>query len=322
MNWPAEILAAEARIRPHILETPLERSHHLSQVGNANVYLKLENLQPTGSFKLRGATNKLLSLSPHELKKGIVAASTGNHGMAVSYAASRQNAQATIYMAEGAAEEKVSLIESYGGKAVMYGDNPVDAEYKARQVAAETGRPFVSPYNDASVVAGQGTTGVELHRQNPKLDAVFVAVGGGGLISGIACYLKSVNPRVKIVACWPENSHVMHDSMRAGRAVQVPELPTISDSTAGGVEEGAITIELCRRFVDDSVFVSEQEIYSALRLVMGKERWLVEGAAAVPVAAYLKQRQSYAGQNVALLICGRNIPLQKLEKVFKVAAAA
>jgi threonine dehydratase len=322
MNWPAEILAAEARIRAHIVETPLERSHYLSSVGNANVYLKLENLQHTGSFKFRGATNKLLSLSPGELTDGIVAASTGNHGMATSHAASRQNVSATIYMANGAAEEKVALIESFGGKPVFHGSNPVEAEYKARQVAAETGRPFVSPYNDASVIAGQGTTGVELHRQNARLDAVFVAVGGGGLISGIGSYLKSVNPKVKIVACWPENSHVMHESMRAGRAIDIPEKPTISDSTAGGVEEGAITIELCREVVDDSIFVSEEEIYQAMRLVMDKERWLVEGAAAVPVAAYLKRRQSYAGQNVAIVLCGRNIPLKKLEKLFNAAVAA
>jgi len=322
MNWPAEILAAEARIRPHIVETPLERSHHLSSVGEANVYLKLENLQHTGSFKIRGATNKLLSLSAQELKHGVVAASTGNHGMAVSSAASRQNASATIYMANGVAEEKISLIESFGGRPVLYGSNPVDAECKARQVANESGRPFVSPYNDANVIAGQGTTGVELHRQNPNLDAVFVAVGGGGLISGIGCYLKAVSPKVKIVACWPQNSRVMHESMLAGRAVEIAEQPTISDSTAGGVEEGAITIDLCRRVVDDSIFVSEEEICSAMRLVMDKERWLIEGAAAVPVAAYLKHRQSYAGQNVALVICGRNIPLKKLEKIFKVAAAA
>ena len=322
MNWPAEVLAAESRIRPYVRETPLERSHHLSQAGNGNVFLKLENLQHTGSFKLRGATNKVLSLSPAELKGGVVAASTGNHGMAVSWAASRQRAAATVYMANGVAPEKVELIRSYGGQPLFHGVNPVDAEYKAREVANATARPFISPYNDAQVVAGQGSIGVELHRQHPQLDSVFIAVGGGGLISGIGSYLKSVNPRIRIVACWPENSHAMYDCMQAGRVVDVPEEPTISDSTAGGVEQGALTLELCRSLIDDCVLVSEQEIYAAMRLVMDKERWLVEGAGAVPVAAYLKRKTDYAGKNVALVICGRNIPLTRLERVFRVPLAA
>jgi threonine dehydratase len=322
MNWPAEIAAAEARIRPFVRETPLERSHHLSSIGNGNVYLKLENLQHTGSFKLRGATNKVLSLSRPELDSGVVAASTGNHGMAVAWAASRQHAAVTVYMSNGVAAEKVDLIRSYGGTPMFHGTNPVEAEYKAREVANATRRPFISPYNDAQVIAGQGSIGVELHRQNPQLDAVFIAVGGGGLVSGIGSYLKSVNPRVRIVACWPENSHAMYDCMQAGRVVDVPETPTISDSTAGGVEDGALTLPLCRQLIDDCVFVSEEDIYAAMRLVIDKERWLVEGAGAVPVAAYLQRKEDFTGKNVALVICGRNIPLKKLERVFRAEVAA
>lgn len=312
MDWKSEILAAERRIRPHVRETPLERSHHLSQAGGAEVYLKLEHLQHTGSFKLRGATNKLLSLSPAELERGVIAASTGNHGMAVSYAARKLGTSATIYMKAGALAEKVELIRSFGGTTVVYGENPVHAENKAREVARQTGQVFISPYNDQQVIAGQGTLGVELERQLPKLDAVFVSVGGGGLVSGIGNYLKAANKNVKMVACWPENSRVMYECMKAGRVIDFPEQETISDSTAGGVEEGAITLELCRSVVDECVLVSEAAILAALKLILDKERWVVEGAAALAVAAYLQQARNYAGKNVAILLCGRNIPLNKL----------
>lgn len=314
MDWKNEILAAEQRIRPHVRETPLERSPYLSQKGGAEVYLKLEHLQHTGSFKLRGATNKLLSLSSEQLSRGVIAASTGNHGMAVSYAASKLGARATIYMKEGTLPEKVELIRALGGVTVFHGENPVHAESKAREVARQNGQVFISPYNDAQVVAGQGTLGVELERQLPQMYAVFISVGGGGLISGIASYLKAVNTRVKIVACWPENSRVMYECMKAGRVIDFPEKETLSDSTAGGVEEGAITLELCRSLIDDCILVAEDEIRAAMKLILDKERWAVEGAAALPVAAYLQQAKNYAGRRVAVLLCGRNIPLPRLRE--------
>src|SRR5579872_5789694 len=251
MDWKREIQGAERRIRPHVLETPLERSHYLSQVGDADVYLKLEHLQHTGSFKLRGATNKLLLLSPEQLRRGVIAASTGNHGMAVSYAASRLGTSATIYMKEGTLAEKIELIRALGGTTVFYGDNPVHAEKKAREVSLQKGQVFISPYNDPQVIAGQGTLGVELERQLPQLDAIFISVGGGGLVSGIAGYLKAAGKSAKIVACWPEHSRVMYECMKAGRVIEFPEQETISDSTAGGVEDGAITLELCRKLIDD-----------------------------------------------------------------------
>jgi threonine dehydratase len=314
MNWTSEMLAAEQRIRPQVRETPLERSHYLSQAGGAEVYLKLEHLQYTGSFKLRGAMNKLLSLSPEQLGCGVIAASTGNHGMAVSYAAGKLGAKATIFMKEGTRPEKVELIRSFGGATVFFGQNPVHAENKAREVSRQTGKVFISPYNDEQVIAGQGTLGVELHRQSPLLDGVFISVGGGGLISGIAGYLKAVNKKVKIVACWPENSRVMYECMKAGRVIEFPEKETLSDSTAGGVEAGAITLELCRSLIDDCILVSENEIRAAMKLILEKERWAVEGAAALPVAAYLQQAKKYTGKNLAILLCGRNIPLQRLRE--------
>jgi len=238
MDWVREIRAAEKRIRPIVRETPVDFSQALSARSGAEVYLKLEHLQHTGSFKLRGAVNKMLSLTPAERKRGVIAASTGNHGMAVCYAARKLGTKATIYMSPGVAPVKLGMIRALGGRAVFHGTNPVDAEVRAREVSEQTGVPFLSPYNDAEVVAGQGTLGVELHRQLGKLDAVFVSVGGGGLISGIAAYLKSARRRVQIVGCWAKNSCVLYQSLRAGRIGEFPEKPTISDGTAGEWKRG------------------------------------------------------------------------------------
>ncbi|HZR32629.1 MAG TPA: threonine/serine dehydratase [Terriglobales bacterium] len=313
------VLQAEKLIRPHIRETPLEPSAYLSDAANCEVYLKLEHLQHTGSFKLRGAMNKVFSLSPEQLKAGIVAASTGNHGMAVSYAAQKRGLTPTIYMKGGASPDKVALIKSFGGKAEFYGDNPVDAENHAREISRQTGQVFISPYNDPQVIAGQGTLGVEIYRQLDSVDVVFVAVGGGGLISGMASYLKSVKPGVKVVGCWPENSRVMYECIKAGRVIDFPEQPTISDSTAGGVEDGAITVDLCRELIDDFVLVSEREIVDAMHLILRHERWMVEGAAGVAVAALLKRKSAYSGKKVVPLLCGRNIPFEKMKAVFEPA---
>lgn len=315
MNLAREVLQAEKRIRAHVRETPVDYSHALSQLTGARVYLKLEHLQHTGSFKLRGAMSKMLSLSAAERSRGVVAASTGNHGMAVCHAARQLGTRATIYMAPGASAVKLALIRALGGKTVIHGRNPVDAEAKARQVAEGSGMPFVSPYNDVKVIAGQGTLGVELHRQLGRLDAVFISVGGGGLISGAAGYLKSVKPRTRVIGCWPRNSRVMYESLRAGRIIEFPERPTLSDGTAGGVEPGAITLDLCRMLIDDHALVTEGEILRALNLLFTRERWLVEGAAGVAVAGFLRQKRSYAGKTVALVLCGRNISADKARKV-------
>ena len=319
MNWVQEIRDAESRIRPHIRETPVEQSWFLSQEGGAEVYLKLEHLQHTGSFKLRGASNRLRTLPPAALAQGVIAASTGNHGMAVCYAARQLRTRATIYMAQNAHPAKLALIRALGGEVVFHGDNPVHAELQARRVAEQTGVAFVSPYNDPAVIAGQGTIGIELERQLGAVDAVFISVGGGGLISGISSYLKAVNPKVRIVGCWPENSRVMYECIRAGTVIEYPEQPTISDSTAGGVETGAITLDLCRSLIDDSVLVSEDEILRAMKIVLERERWLVEGAAGVAVAAYRKRKDAYAGKRVVLLLCGRNIAPEKAQKIWQVA---
>jgi threonine dehydratase len=309
------VLLAEERIRPYIRETFLEHSPYLSGPGEANVYCKLENLQHTGSFKARGALNKVLSLSGEHSGKGVVAASTGNHGAAVAFALRKLRSHGIIFVPENAVQSKVEAIRALGAEVRTFGRDPAETEVYARKYAVENGLTYVSPYNDPQVLGGQGTIGVELERQLARTDVVFASLGGGGLISGIAGYLKSSRPGVEIIGCSPENSQVMVQSVKAGEILDLPSLPTLSDGTAGGVEPGAITFDLCRELVADYVVVSEDEIADALRLFVRTHHMLIEGAAAVAVASYLKIRHRFAGKNVVIVICGANIGLDMLKKV-------
>jgi threonine dehydratase len=309
------ILEAESRIRSLTRETPIDQSFHLSQAGDASVYLKLEHLQHTGSFKLRGAANKILSLSGEQLRGGVIAASTGNHGIGVCYAARHAGTAATIYLPHDVSEQKLATIKRLGGIPITSNRDCLEAENKARAAAENSGQVFISPYNDLEVIAGQGTIGVEIARQLDRIDAVFIAVGGGGLIAGIAAYLKEASPATRIVGCWPENSRVLYECLRAGKIIEVPEETTISESTAGGVEEGSITFPLCQRLIDEHALVSEAEIGDAMRLIFDKEHWVIEGSAGVAVAAYLKEKEKYAGQNVVIVLCGRNISSEKLKAI-------
>ncbi len=304
-GWQERIAEAEQRIRAAVRETPVEPVEWADCAGP--VFLKLEHLQVTGSFKYRGATNKIELLTAEQAAAGVITASNGNHGLAVAAAARRRGVQAEVYVSDQVSPSKLQRIERCGAAIQHAGRDPLDAELAARNAASKSGRVFISPYNDIDVIAGQGTIGVELHRQIPGVDAVFVAAGGGGLIGGIGAYLKSVSPETEIVGCWPENSPVLYECMRAGSIIDVPEQPTLSESTAGGLEPGSVTLDLCRSVVDRGVLVSESEILDAMRRMLDTEHWLIEGAAGVAVAAFLKDRARYAGKTVAIVLCGRNV---------------
>jgi threonine dehydratase len=305
------VLAAFHRIRPYVRETPVDES---SLDGGPSVFLKLEHLQHTGSFKFRGASNKIALLTPDQAKAGVIAASNGNHGMGVAAAAAARGIAAEVYVSSHVAPAKARRIEALGARIHTVGDDPLTAELAARHAAEATGRTFISPYNDLDVAAGQGTIAVELERQIPGLDAIFVAVGGGGLIGGIGGYCKGATPSVEIVGCWPENSPVMLECMRAGRVIDVPEQPTLSESTAGGLEPGSVTLDLCRRVIDHEVLVPESGIAAAMWLMLEREHWVVEGAAALAVAAYLQEADRYRGKKVAIVLCGRNISTEALHR--------
>jgi threonine dehydratase len=310
-----EILRAESRVRPYIRETPLAESLALSELGGGRALLKLENLQHTGSFKARGALNLLLALPPEERARGVVAASSGNHGVAVAFGARALGAPALVFVPEDASSVKVAAMRRLGAEVRAHGTDTLEAELFARAYAAGRGMAYASPYNDPLVVAGQGTVGVEIARQAERLDAVVVAVGGGGLVAGTAAYLRSVWPGVCVIGAQPAASAVMAESARAGQILDLPSLPTLSDGTAGGIEPGAITFELCRALVDEYVLVSEEEIAAGMRLLLEAEHTLAEGAAGVAVAAYLRAAPDMRGQTVGVVVCGANVSLAALRSV-------
>jgi len=308
---------AEERIREHVLRTPLVRSERLSDAAGREVHLKLENLQITGSFKIRGVLNKLLTLTDDERSRGVIAASTGNHGLAVAHAAELLGITATIALPETADPAKVERLRGHAVRVEVRGAECAAAEAWARGVAESSGAVYVSPYNDPDVVAGQGTIGPELADALGSVDVLFASVGGGGLIAGVAGFLDGTGAGAHAVGCLPKNSPVMYDSVRAGRIVEARILPTLSDSTAGGVEPGAITFDLCREFVDDWVLVDEDEIRSAMALVKDEHDLEIEGAAGVAVAGLLKSRDRLpdpAGGNAVVIVCGGNIDRSAFEK--------
>jgi len=305
-------IAAESRIRPHVRKTPVRRSDALSTRYDADVHLKLENLQTTGSFKARGAFNKLLALDDRARAHGVVAASTGNHGLAMAYAMRALGVGGVVFVPVGAASSKVGNIRSYGAEVRFFGEEGGATEGHARAYAAERSMVYVSPYNDIDVVAGQATVGVEIARQIADVDVLVASLGGGGLVSGAGGYLKACDPRVTVVAASPANSKAMMESVRAGRVVRTRHLPTLSDATAGGIDEDTITFEMCRRIVDDYVEVDEDAIRSALRGCIEMEHMLAEGSAALAIAGL--GRTAVAGRRVVVIVCGANIDAAKLKE--------
>jgi threonine dehydratase len=306
---------AMERIRPYVRRTILDPSDYYSQRTGADVHFKCENLQYTGSFKVRGALNKILSLSDEERASGIVTASTGNHGSACAYALQQVGAKGIVFVPETAKETKLAAIRRQGAEIRTFGQDSVETEQYSRDFAAAHNMSFVPPYNDPSVVAGQGTIALELLEQLPDVEAVFVSVGGGGLIGGIASYLKSVNSSIQVVGCSPENSQVMAQSVLAGELLDLPSLPTLSDGTAGGVEPGSMTFPLCSEFVDHYISVSETEIADSLRDFMGSQHQMIEGSAAVSIAAFLKMAEKLETSRIAIVLCGANISMQTLKSI-------
>src|SRR5215213_2446214 len=280
----AAVLTASERLAPFALETPMLPARALAP----HAYFKCENLQRTGSFKIRGALNKVQMLPPDVRERGIVTSSTGNHGLAVAEALRLTGGRGTVVVSSAASRYKVDRLTKAGLEVIVSDGDPMAAELEARALAERDARVYISPYNDVDVLAGQGTVAVETIAQRPEVTAVFVAVGGGGLISGIASYLDSVRPDISVIGCWPEQAAAMYESVRAGRIIEVPDEPTLSDGTAGNIEPGAVTFPVCRDLIDELVLVSEAEIAAAMRDVMLADHLVIEGSAGVAVAAWRK----------------------------------
>lgn len=312
----AEVTRAAERLRGHVLHTPLVPCPWLSEELGADVRWKLENVQHTGSFKLRGATHALLTMAQEQRARGLVAASSGNHGLGLARAAQQLGVPAEIFVPSTTPAKKREAILRYGASVQVHGDDCVVTEAHARAVADESGRTYVSPYNDATVAAGQGTVMHELLQDWPDVDTVYVALGGGGLISGMAAYGKAQRGDVQFVGCSPTASPAMAECVRRGAIVDVPCGDTWSDSTAGGVEAGAVTFGWCRELVDRFVDVEESAIEQAMRDALVHQHLLVEGAVGVAIAA-CRADVERRGNHIAVIVCGGNLPFDLLQKLVR-----
>jgi len=310
----SEVRAADERARPYLLTTPVVPSVGLTTAFGSPVVLKCENLQYTGSFKARGAVSKVLALTPGELERGVVTASTGNHGAAVAYAGAIVGVDPTVVVPADANPSKLAAIERLGGRIEVHGTDSVESELAARQMARERGMTFISPYNDPAIIGGQGTLGLELLEQVGDLSTVFVAVGGGGLASGVAGIIKAVSPSVRIIGCSPVNSAVMYHSLKAGEILDMPSKPTLSDGTAGGVEPGAITLGILDGLLDGFVTVEEDDIRNAFLDLIEVEHLLAEGSAAMAYAAARANAGTTEG-TTAVILCGGNVGVDKLQAI-------
>jgi threonine dehydratase len=307
------ILDARRRIAAGTLTTPLLHSHHLSERVGGRVLLKMESEQHTGSFKARGALNKLACLEERGRRGPVVTASSGNHGLGVARALRLLAREGVVVVPENVDPAKAEALRYYGTRVEVRGRDCVAAEAWARKRADEEGWEYVSPYNDLDVIAGQGTVALEIVEQlGAAPDNVFVTVGGGGLVSGVGACLKAVRPDIHVVGCQPEASPEMALSVRSGSYTTVPERETLSDASAGAFEEGSVTFDLCRTLVDEFLLVNEEEIADALRLVLARERKLVEGSAAVAVAALLREPRRWRGQTSVVVVCGGNVSVDRL----------
>jgi threonine dehydratase len=317
LDVPQLVLEANERCKGHLSPTPLEYSMYLSEEIEGEVWLKLDSMQRTSSFKFRGALNKILSLTELELDKGIVSASTGNYALAVAEAVGIRKRRATIYVAEDIEPSRLELLRAHGLDLVIHGEHAWDAEKEARRVAGEEDKIYVSPYNDPIVVGGQGTCGYEISKQLPDLDAALFACGAGGLLTGSAGWLKSHNPDVEAFGVSPENSPVMYESMRTKKIVEMESYPTLADTCAGGVDLDSITLELCQRYVEEIVLLSESEIKASIRLLFEQHRLVVEGSGALGVGGLLKRRERFKGKKVVAVVCGRNIDLEVFKRIIQ-----
>jgi threonine dehydratase len=304
-----DIEAARQRIAGKVERTPAVASHSLSEMTGVPVHLKLEHRQTTGSFKLRGASNAVASLSAEERQRGVVAASTGNHGRALAFAAKREGLRATICMSRLVPANKVEEIRRLGAEIRIVGNSQDNAQQEVDRLVTEAGMVMLPPFDHAAVIAGQGTLGLELMEDVAEAATVLVPLSGGGLASGVAAAVKAINPAVRVVGVLMARGAAMKASLDAGKPVPVEELPTLADSLGGGIGlDNGLTFAMCRNLLDDVILVTEEEIAAGIRHAYEQEREILEGAGAVPIAAMLAGKLQPSGPTV-LVLSGRNIDM-------------
>jgi threonine dehydratase len=311
-----EIQQAEQRIRDYIYFSPCQLSAALSEMTGQQVYLKLDNLQRTGAFKERGALNRILLLSDDEKRRGVIAASAGNHAQAVAYHATQRGILAKIVMPLMTPLVKISATRGFGAEVILHGANYDEACEEALRICKAEGMTFLHPFDDNAVINGQGTIGLELLEQVQGLEAVVVPIGGGGLISGVACALKESNPKIRVVGVQTEKLPSMLRAIESGGPVTLPAEATIADGIAVR-RAGDLTVPQVKRFVDEIVTVDEEEIANAIMILLEREKTLAEGAGAVALAALLQKKTSLRGERTAVLVCGGNIDVSLLAKIIE-----
>ena len=312
----ADVLAARERLRGAIYYSPCPHSLMLSALTGQQVYLKLENLQMTGSFKERGALNRIAMLTPEQAARGVIAASAGNHAQGVAYHATKRGIRAVIVMPLTTPLVKVTATRDFGAEVVLHGTNYDEAFTEAMRLCAEQDLTFIHPFDDPAVMAGQGTIGLELLEQVPLLEAVVVPIGGGGLIGGIACAIKESRPDIRIVGVQTSRLPSMAAAVEAHHPVTIDPATTIADGIAVR-RAGDLTLPMVERYVDEIVTVDEDEIASAILMLLEREKTLAEGAGATALAALLQHRTSLKGAHTAVLVCGGNIDVTLLSRIIE-----
>ena len=307
---------ARARIRADVYCSPCNQSASISRIAQLPVYLKLENLQMTGSFKERGALNKILTLTDAEKQRGVIAASAGNHAQGVAFHATRHGIRARIVMPMMTPLVKVNATRNYGADVVLHGANYDEAYEEACRLAALEGLVFIHPFDDPAVIAGQGTIALELFEQVPEMQAVVVPIGGGGLISGIACAVKALRPQVRVIGVQAARMPSMQSALQAHKPVTIDANTTIADGIAVR-RSGEITVPMVESYVDELVVAEEEEIASGILTLLEREKTLAEGAGAAAVAALLHHKTSLRDQKTVALVCGGNIDVSLLARIIQ-----
>jgi len=302
-----DIQNARNLIQEQVKKTPLVRSQYLSSLTGSDVYLKLENLQLTNAFKFRGALYRMMSLSVDEKARGIIAASSGNHGQAVAIGAEKLNLKATVVVPETTPRIKIDKIRAHNVELILHGEQYDYAESYAKELAKERGLAFISTYNDPIVVAGQGTVGLEILEDLPTTDTIIVPVGGGSILSGIAVATKSLKPSIQILGVQPENVAAMYYCLKAGKVINVPMKRTNAEGLDGNIEQGCITFELVQKYVDEILLSNEDAMKKMIRILWEQEKQVVEASGAIAIAPIVATPRRFAGRRTVAVITGGNI---------------
>ena len=311
-----DIWTAKKRITPYITRTPLVYSHKLSQLTGANIYLKLENLQEIGAFKVRGAANKILSLTDEQKSKGISTFSTGNHGLACAYIASKLGVKATVCMSAHVPEVKVNNIKRWGAEIKQDWDSQDAAGVYCYELQEKEGVTVIPPFDDKEIICGQATMSLEIIEDCPDIDTVLVPLSGGGLISGVTLGMKMTVPDVKIVGISQMKAAVMIESLKAGHPVEMPEEPTLADSLLGGIGlDNKYTFDITKELVDETAQVTEEQIADGMAYIIENHKVIAEGASCVGIAYALQKGNIKPGSNVAIVVTGCGVPMSQIKEI-------